>query len=271
MTRQKLMSWLAWMTAAFVMIVGCSSMTPPDSESNTSASPETAIALTVSAAASMQDAMKAIQPIYEDAHPGITLIYNFSSSGSLQQQIEQGAPVDVFLSASPRQMNTLEEKGLLLEGSRRDLLKNSIVLVTPLDKNDVATFEDLDNDIVRNLSIGEPDSVPAGQYSKETLESLGLYESVQPKIVFAKDVRQVLSYVETGNVDAGLVYSTDAKVSDQVQIVATAPDDSHSPIAYPAAVIADSSNPEAAIAFVDFLSTDEAIALFTDYGFLSAI
>jgi molybdate transport system substrate-binding protein len=270
MMKRKWISWFAWMTVAFVMAVGCTTITPSDLETPSGDTPQAAIALTVSAAASMQDALNAIQPVYEDAHPGTTLVYNFASSGSLQQQIEQGAPVDVFLSASPKQMNALEEKGLLLEGTRRDLLKNAIVLVTPLDKTDVASFDDLSKDEVLKLSIGEPDSVPAGQYSKEVLESLGLYEAVQSKTVFAKDVRQVLSYVETGNVDAGLVYSTDANISDQVQVVATAPENTHSPIVYPGAVVADSQYPEAATDFVEFLITEEAIAIFTDYGFLPA-
>ncbi|MGB3494156.1 MAG: molybdate ABC transporter substrate-binding protein, partial [Elainellaceae cyanobacterium] len=220
--------------------------------------------------ASLQDVLKAVQPAYEAAHPDNELVYNFASSGSLQQQIEQGAPVDVFLSASPKQINALEEKGLLLEDTRRDLVKNAIVLVTPLNALDVTTFDDLSQDGVTKFSIGEPESVPAGQYGKEILESLGLYDTIQSKIVFAKDVRQVLSYVETGNVDAGLVYRTDATRSDQVQIVATAPDQTHSPIVYPGAVIIDSQHPDAATEFLEFLGTEAAIAMFTDYGFLPA-
>lgn len=263
------MSWIAWLLVSCLTVIGCSAKPFSDS-SVISADEGEAIALTVSAAASMQDTLNAIQPVYQTVYPDNTLVYNFASSGSLQQQIEQGAPVDVFLSASPKQVNALEEKGLLLQGTRRDLVKNTIVLITLLDTSNVMTFDDLSKDAVTKLSIGEPESVPAGQYSKEVLESLELYDAIQSKTVFAKDVRQVLSYVETGNVDAGLVYSTDANSSDQVQIVATAPEDTHSPIVYPGAVIIDSQHPDAATEFVKFLGTEEAIAIFTDYGFLPA-
>lgn len=271
MNRRSLMSWFAWMTVACLAVVGCTPTTPPTASapSPTQTSAEE-ITLTIAAAASLQDALNAIQIEYEAANPEITLVYNFGSSGALQQQIEQGAPVDVFLSAAPKQIDALDAKGLLLADSRKDLLKNSIVLVTPLNKQDVTRFEDLAKDTVTKLSIGDPASVPAGQYGKETLESLGLYSTVEPKIVFAKDVRQVLSYVETGNVDAGLVYASDAKISDQVQVVATAAEETHSPIIYPGAVVADSPQPEAATAFLNFLTTDEAIAIFETYGFLSA-
>jgi molybdate transport system substrate-binding protein len=255
-----------WMMAAFVVVVSCTPTTPESTSQETPA----ALELTISAAASLQDALNTIQPSYETANPGVNLVYNFGSSGSLQQQIEQGAPVDVFLSAAPKQMNALAEKGLILEDTRKELLKNTIVLVTPLDKSDVARFADLGKETVSKISIGDPASVPAGQYSKETLESLGLYKNVQSKIVFAKDVRQVLSYVETGNVDAGLVYNSDAQISDQVQVIATASEDSHSPIIYPGAVIADSDNPDAATAVLDYLTGEEAIAIFKRYGFLPA-
>lgn len=271
MKRRRLLTFIGLACLTCLMTVSCTpTASTQDSATDPASPPPAAVTLTVSAAASMQDAMNVIQLVHEEAHPEVTLVFNFGSSGSLQQQIEQGAPVDVFLSASPKQMNALEEKELLLEGTRRDLLKNSIVLVTSLNKDDVIGFDDLSAASVGKLSIGEPDSVPAGQYGKEALESMGLYETVQSKIVFAKDVRQVLTYVETGNVDAGLVYSTDAQVSEQVQVVATALEDSHSPIIYPAAVIADSANPEIAQAFVDFLATEEAIAIFQDFGFLPA-
>ena len=261
---ERLISWFALMIMAVVVVIGCSRISPPRNPSSPS------VSLTVSAAASLQDAMKAVQAIYQKDHPTVTLTYNFASSGSLQQQIEQGAPVDVFFSASPKQMDALEKKGLLLPGSRRNLLKNSIVLIIPQGKSGIATFEDLKKEAVKNLSIGEPSSVPAGQYGKEVLESLGLWQSVQPKIVFAKDVRQVLSYVEMANVDAGIVYQTDAKVSKQITIVAVAPESSHSPIIYPVAVIAESKQAKIAEEFVNFLASEAAIASFTRYGFLPA-
>lgn len=245
--------------------------TPPTSEApvgeTTSPAP---IELTISAAASVQDAMREVQTVYETANPEVRITYNFGSSGSLAQQITQGAPTDVFLSASTQWMDDLEAKGEILEDSRQDLLLNSLVLIVPLAKTDVTDFSDFTTDKVARIAIGEPESVPAGQYAKEALTSLNLFEAIQAKMVFAKDVRQVLAYVETGNVDAGLVYATDAKGSDQVQVVTTAAPESDSPIIYPVGVVATSENAEAAQAFVDFLADGEAIAIFENYGFTMA-
>ncbi|MEQ8464994.1 molybdate ABC transporter substrate-binding protein [Coleofasciculus sp. E1-EBD-02] len=254
---------MAWMVAAFLIVVGCSQGTPP----NPSATSPESVEITVSAAASLQDAMKAIAPLYTQEQANVIITYNFGSSGSLQQQIEQGAPVDVFLSAAPKQMNALQEKDLLLTDTRKDLLKNSIVLVTPKDKTNLSNFKELTIDKVSKIAIGDPDSVPAGQYGKEALTSLNLYKPIQSKLVFAKDVRQVLSYVETGNVEAGLVYATDANVSDNVKVVATASETSHAPIIYPVAVLKESKHPDSAKAFVQFLSTEPAKTVFKAYGF----
>jgi len=254
---------MAWMVATFLIVVGCSQGTPP----NPSATSPESVEITVSASASLQDAMKAIAPLYTQEQANVIITYNFGSSGSLQQQIEQGAPVDVFLSAAPKQMNALQEKDLLLTDTRKDLLKNSIVLVTPKDKTDISNFKGLTTDKVSKVAIGDPESVPAGQYGKEVLTSLNLYKPIQDKLVFAKDVRQVLSYVETGNVEAGLVYATDANVSDNVKVVATASETSHAPIIYPVAVLKESKYPDSAKAFVQFLSTEPAKAVFEEYGF----
>lgn len=227
------------------------------------------ITLTVSAAASLQDALGEVVAAYEDSHPDRAIVLNFASSGALQQQIEQGAPVDLFLSAAPRQMDALQAKGLLLPESRRDLLGNRIVLVAPLQEGAIAQFADLTTDAVSRIVMGEPESVPAGTYSQETLLSLNIYDQVQPKLVFAKDVRQALTYVESGNVSAGLVYATDAALSTRVRTVATAPPNSHAPILYPVAILKNSRQPEAALAFADFLTSATATAIFEQYGFIS--
>ena len=164
-------------------------------------------------------------------------------------------------------MNALEHKDLLLPQTRQILLMNLMVLVVHLVQTKVSGFKDLTKDTVKKVAIGDPDSVPAGMYGKQVLESLQLYESLSAKFVFAKDVRQVLSYVETENVAAGLVYATDATVSDRVEVIATAPEDTHEPIVYPVAVIRDSIHLEAAKAFVEFLATEEATEIFEQYGF----
>ncbi|MBH8551688.1 molybdate ABC transporter substrate-binding protein [Nostocaceae cyanobacterium CENA357] len=266
MKRKRFLSLTAWILVSFLAVVGCNQVASntPDATSSPQAQ---ATELTISAAASMQDAMKAMEPIYREKHPNTKIIYNFGSSGSLQQQIEQGAPVDVFISAAEKQMKALAEKNLLLPGTRKDLLGNEVVLITSQKTTGISNFQDLTSNQVQRFSIGDPESVPAGQYAQEVLTALKLYDAIKPKIVFAKDVRQVLSYVETGNVNAGIVYATDAKSSDQVKVVATAPKDSHKPIIYPIAVIQRSQNQEAAKEFVQFLSSDAAKPVFKKYGF----
>ena len=254
--------------------ISCSSATvPPLAEGNaTDLAPPNAesVELTVSAAASVQDAMKAVQIAYQAEAPHVTITYNFGSSGSLTQQIVQGAPTDIFLSASQTWMDELAHQGLLVDGSRQNLLQNSMVLIVSQNAASIGDFEDLSTDLIDRVAIGEPESVPAGRYAKETLTAMNLFNPLQPKLVFGKDVRQVLSYVATGNVDAGLVYATDALMSDQVEAIATAPADTHAPIVYPIAVVQDSAHAEAAQGFVDFLSTDTAVAIFAEYGFAMA-
>ena len=221
----------------------------------------------VSTAASLQAVMRLVQSEYIQDQPGISIVDNFGASGSLAQQIVQGAPADVFLSASPDWMDALDRQGLILENSRKNLLKNSLVLAVP--KSDAVTtrFEDLKADRIRRVAIGEPESVPAGKYAKEALSRLGLFDGLQSKLVLGKDVRQVLAYVETGSVEAGLVYSTDALASDKVRVVATVPANVHSPILYPIAVVKASKNAAAALSFVSFLSTQTARKIFIASGF----
>jgi len=226
--------------------------------------------VTVSAAISLKDALDQIGPVYEREHRGVKIVFNYGGSGTLQRQIEQGAPVDVFFSASEKQMNALEAEGLLLAGTRGNVLENSLVLIAPAGETGIRDFADLEMRSVQAIALGEPSTVPAGLYARQTLEHLGLFGRVQKKIVYAKDVRAVLTYVETGNADAGFVYLTDAETSSKVRIVARAPENSHDPIVYPAAVVKGSRNPEAARAFLAFLEGEEARAVFAKYGFLAA-
>ncbi|HUJ32546.1 MAG TPA: molybdate ABC transporter substrate-binding protein [Candidatus Acidoferrum sp.] len=226
--------------------------------------------LTVSAAISLKDVLDEIQTAFLAADPTIALRFNLGASGTLQRQIEQGAPVDVFISASTEQMDALASKGFIFPETRKDLVKNSVVLITPEQTHGVSSFPDLLHPSVRIIAIGDPQTVPAGKYAREVLIHFGLYDKLKPKFVFAKDVRQVLTYVETGNADAGIVYATDARASKTVSVVATAPDNSHSPVVYPVAVVAGSRNSAAAKTFVDFLLGSKAAAIFEKYGFASA-
>ncbi|HTW24086.1 MAG TPA: molybdate ABC transporter substrate-binding protein [Candidatus Baltobacteraceae bacterium] len=232
------------------------------------AQPQQHTDLTVSAAISLKDALDAAKQAYASEAPSISLAMNYGASGTLQLQIEQGAPVDVYISAAPKQMDALESKGMLLAGTRRDLLRNGVVLIVPKDSMlALASFRDLLKPEVKRVALGEPVTVPAGKYAQEVLTHYGIYDQVKAKAVLAKDVRQVLTYVETGDVDAGVVYTTDAMSSSKVKVVATAPPDSHEPVIYPVAVIKTTKSPAAAKAFEDFLSSPQARPIFEKYGF----
>jgi molybdate transport system substrate-binding protein len=194
---------------------------------------------------------------------------NFGSSGTLAAQIEQGAPADVFLSAAARPMDDLERKGLIAAGTRRNLLCNSLVLIAPRDSQ-LKDFQGLTGNSVRLIALGDPASVPAGEYGRQTLISLHLWQKLNAKMVLAKDVRQVLTYVETGNADAGLVFVTDARTSSQVRVVAVAPESTHDPIVYPVAEVKGSRNEEAARGFIDYLASPAAQTIFKKHGFTIA-
>lgn len=223
--------------------------------------------LTVSAAASMQDVLEEIKIFYNRKYPQSKTIFNFGSSGSLQHQIEQGAPVDLFISAAPQQMDNLAQRGLLLAETRQDLVKNQMVLVVPKNSESINNFASLTEQSVEQIALGEPNSVPAGQYARQILTNLNIIDAVEVKAVYGKDVRQVLSYVATGNTDAGIVYRTDAVNSDRVDVVATASETTHSPIVYPMAVVKDSNNTLAAKQMLEFLTTPQAQAIFKRHGF----
>lgn len=227
------------------------------------------VELTVSAAASLQNALEDLQQTYEAEHDNVTIVYNFGGSGALKQQIEQGAPVDVFFSAAEDKFDELVETGAIDKAQGTDLLANELVVVvpTPNEKN-ITSFEDLTK--ADKIALGTPESVPAGKYGVETLENMQLWEALEPKVVYAKDVRQVLTYTETENVDAGLVYNTDAMISDKVATIATAPAKTHTPIIYPVGVIKNTKHTAEAQDFYNFLQSEEAMKVFEQYGFKGA-
>ncbi len=225
------------------------------------------VTLRISAAISLSDALKEIKELYQQSNPNVRITYNFGASGVLQQQIQQGAPVDVFFSAANKQMDALQQANLIIAETRRNLLTNRLVLITPRDGLALTSFRQLTGSDVQRIAIGEPKSVPAGQYAQELLKNLEIWQQVQPKIVFGNNVRQVLTFVASGNVDAGIVYKTDAAISSQIQVRATAPTNLHSPIVYPVAVIKDSSHADEASNFVQFLAIAPAIDIFQKYGF----
>ena len=229
------------------------------------------VELTISAAASLKDAMAEIQTNYQKKAPNVKLVFNLGASGSLQKQIEQGAPADIFISAAPKQMNELEAKNLVNKATRKNLVENKLVLIVPQNsKLNLTRFEDVQKTEVNKLSIGETKVVPAGQYAEEVLKKLGVWEKIQDKIVFAKDVRTVLTYVETENVEAGIVYKTDAASSQKIKISATAPEGTHAPIIYPAAVLSATKNQKAAEDFMAYMTGPDGKTVFEKYGFVMA-
>ncbi|QOR68861.1 molybdate ABC transporter substrate-binding protein [Cytobacillus suaedae] len=248
-----------------LFITGCSSLETDNEQKNNH------VELTISAAASLTDALNEIKLTFETKYPEIKVTYNFGSSGTLQQQIIQGAPVDLFFSAAEDKYNELVEKGLITPDSGVSLVGNQLVLITPKEnRKEIRTYEDLTTK-AETISIGTPESVPAGKYAKEVLESLGIWDSLEQKIIFAKDVRQSLIYVETGNVDAGIVYHTDALSSTKITVHETANVDTHTPIIYPLGILKDSINPNEAKLFFEYMQSPEALSILESYGFVSLL
>ncbi|SEM78446.1 molybdate transport system substrate-binding protein [Paenibacillus sp. cl141a] len=238
-----------------------------DKNTQTTAATET-VKLTVSAAASMTDALKEIQEDYKTKHPNITLNFNFGASGALQQQIEQGAPADLFLSAAAKNMKALVDKQLIDANQQKNVLSNELVAVVSADGQvPVASFADLSKSDIKNIAIGIPESVPAGSYAKEALTKTNSWDSLQSKIVQGKDVRQVLQYVATGNADVGFVYKTDALTSDKVKVAFAVDPATYTPVEYPIGIVKATKHRKEAEDFYTYLQTQEALDVFEKYGF----
>ena len=268
-----------------LLLLGCTPSAPSTttsssagniSSSSSSPSPQStspAIPILVGAAASLQEALKDITPLYVQARAEQKMAsqqvdYNFAASGAIQQQIEQGAPIDVFISAATKQMANLQQKDLLLAGTQRNLLTNQLVLITPQQSSVTLTdFSQLVNPEVTRIAIGEPRTVPAGQYGAEVLKKLGIFEQVESKFVLGNNVKSVLAAVAAGEVEAGIVYLSDAKNSPQVKIASIAAPELHTPIVYPIAILKTSKNPTAAVDYANFLETLPAQKVFEKYGF----
>ena len=226
------------------------------------------VTISVAAATSLTDALKEINALYTRNKPNVTITPNFASSGTLQTQIENGAPVDVFISAAAAQMDNLQKKELLLNDTRQNLLNNKVVLIVSADSTlGLTSFSDLTWDKVNKVAVGDPKSVPAGTYARQAFDHLGITSQIQPKEVLAGDARQILTYVEGDNVDAGIVYSTDALTSSKVKVVAGAPAEINAKIVYPVAVIKASKIPDAAKEYLNFLFSPQAKTVFEKYGF----
>lgn len=246
-----------------LFLVGCGNK----SSENSVSEEKQPVELNISAAASLKEVMADLETAYNKVADNVTLVVNYGGSGSLQQQIEQGAPCDLFISAGQKQMNTLKEKGLLVDETTKDLVQNELVLITAKGV-EIKSFDDLKNSDIKHIAVGDPGSVPAGKYADEVLVNTGIKDSISDKLVFAKDVKEVLAWVASGNADAGFVYLSDALNNSNVNVVKNVPEvNEHSPIIYPVSVIKDSKNIEEAKKFEDFLFTEEAQKIFEKYGY----
>lgn len=266
MMRSKLKIALVFLIFNMMIAVGCSNN--DNADDNKLVDSREKVEVIMSAAVSLTDALADIKNAYEAENQEVSLIFNFGASGSLQQQISEGAPVDIFFSAAEDKYDLLVKEGLIAEEDGGALLGNSLALIVAKDrKTSITSFEDLASDEVTQLAFGIPETVPVGKYTKESLEYLGIWDQVEPKVVFAKDARQVLSYVGTENVEAGVVYKTDAAVSDRVTVVAEADPSTHTPVIYPVGVMKDAKNYDAAKDFYNYLLSDAALKVFEEYGF----
>ncbi len=230
---------------------------------------EKPVTITVSAASSLTQAFGDIAREFEASHPNTKVELNLAGSGTLRSQIESGAPVDIFASASENEMDFLSEKGLIQNASRKDFVANTLVMIVPVKSTSKSPekLEDLTAANIEKIAIGNPESAPVGNYTKQALEKAGLWEKIQYKVILAENVKQVLTYVETGEVDAGFVYMTDARNEKEnlSRVVYTV--HVNEPIFYPIAVVRSSVNPKEAQEFVDFVTGNEGQEIFAKYGF----
>ncbi|QNR66217.1 molybdate ABC transporter substrate-binding protein [Paenibacillus peoriae] len=238
------------------------------SSSQTSSKTAETTELTISAAASLTDALKEIQHSYESIHTGIKLNFNFGGSGALEKQIEQGAPSDLFLSASTKNMKSLVDQQLIDTKKQKTWLTNELVAVIPADGTmNIASVTDLTKKEVKKVAIGIPESVPAGNYAQEALTKAKLWDTLQSKLVQAKDVRQVLQYVETGNADVGFVYKTDALTSQKAKIAFEVDPTTYSPVEYPIGIVKATKHIQEAEDFYAYLQSQESLNIMAKYGF----
>jgi len=246
---------------AFLSITGCGKMQP------VAVPPAQSVEINVSAALGLKDALLEIQKKYEGDHQ-IKIVYNLASSGALQAQIEQGASADLFISAANKQMDELQKKNLIIPATRKNLVGNQLVLIVPkASQLELQSFQDLTNSNIIRFGMGMPDTVPAGEYAKQVLEKLQVWKTVQDKAVLTKDIHTVLTYVETGNVEAGIVFSTVAAASDKVKVVAVAPANTHETITFLGAVVSGTKHPKEAEAFLQYLKSSDGMAVLNKYGF----
>lgn len=252
------------------IMTGCGSSLSGNSSASTSYNWESSekITLNLAAAASLKNVFDdEIIPMFEEEHKNIDVSGVYDSSGKLQTQIENGLEADLFFSASKKQMNALTDEGYMDENLTVDLLENKLVLIKNSESDTKAdSIENILNS--ETIAIGDPESVPAGQYAKEALENLGIYEDVLKKASLGSNVTEVLSWVENNSAEVGLVYSTDAASTEGVEVISAVPSDLlETPVIYPVGVLKESEYKDEAEMFLDFIQSDEVLKIFEKYGF----
>ncbi|MDL2311133.1 molybdate ABC transporter substrate-binding protein [Peptostreptococcaceae bacterium OttesenSCG-928-C18] len=223
------------------------------------------VKITVAAAASLTESFNEMKPLL--LKEGLDIDFTYGASGTLQKQIEEGAGIDAFISASTKNMDSLVEGGFVNEVDVNTIVKNALVLITPEDNTTVTDVESLVN-VEGKIAVGEPEVVPAGQYAKEALTNYNLWDKITDKFVYGKDVKSVLSYVSSGDVDAGFVYKSDTTGVEKIKIVEEIDNSKYTEVVYPGAIIKDSKEKDAAQKFIDYLKTNEAKQILEKYGFV---
>ena len=276
----RLKRWMAVCTAMVtaVSLAACGNAKTNDTDKNTrdntketaSETTQTGGTVTIAAAASLEKVFEEqLIPMFNEMYPDVKVEGTYDSSGKLQTQIEEGADVDIFFSAATKQMDALKDEGMMDDESIVDMLENKIVLIVPHGEEGYSKFEDIVN--AQTVAIGDPESVPAGQYGKEALTNLDLWDQVEGKLSLGTNVTEVLNWVAASSAQAGIVYATDAaSIPDQVDVVAEAPEGRCTKVIYPVGMLKNAQNPEAAKALLAFLQTDKAANVFEAAGFTIA-
>jgi molybdate transport system substrate-binding protein len=264
MKNKERVAWLLCASICAGTLAGCGS----NGQENLSDNSSEPVTLQIAAAASLENCFTdKLIPMFEEEHKDIQVEGVYDSSGKLQTQLESGLQADLFFSAATQQMDALEDEGIVDKNNVVDLLENQLVLIVPKGQSgDIKEFTDIAK--AQTVAIGDPESVPAGQYAKEALTKLGIWDTVSAKASYGTNVTEVLGWVESASAQAGLVYATDAASSDRVQVIAAAPEGSlETPVIYPVGLVASSKYTEQAQEFLTFLQSDEALDVFQDYGF----
>ncbi|MBO3443569.1 molybdate ABC transporter substrate-binding protein [Clostridium sp. CCUG 7971] len=244
---------LYFILPVFLLVVGCQSK-------------NTVEEINISAAASLKEVMGEIKTEYESKNKNINLTINYGSSGSLKQQIEQGAPCDIFISAGQSQVDDLDKGGFLVSDTVKEFTRNKLALIAPKDGT-LGKIDDLTTDKIKHIGVGYPDSVPAGKYADEVLNSLNLKEKIKDKLTFGKDVKEVLAWTSSGNADAGFVYISDTVNNDSVKVIEIIDEKNHSPIIYPIAITKSSKRYEQSKKLEKFLLSEDVKKILNKYGY----